>query len=159
MHATGNDSGKYICHISDGVEEWIADVVIDRPKFIVEVRETFALVNDLTILTYDIFTSLPVNIRIKKEDQFYEPTEVNNTIVSFQIDKTSFQDTGTYVCIATNILGQGSSSNTLHIGELPVILVRETSYKAQRTTDVTFHCDISNFTKVEWEKRQEIPFL
>lgn len=38
--------------------------------------------------------------------------------------------------------------------ELPVILVKETSYTAQRTTDVTLHCDISKFTnlKVEWGK-------
>ncbi|VDH98908.1 Hypothetical predicted protein [Mytilus galloprovincialis] len=159
MNSDENNRGKYICHLSDGIEERIADVFLDCPKISVDEKKILAAANEKKSLNYYISTSLPaVKSLIKnqnEEEDILMPTDENDGFMSLEIQSTCLNDKGTYVCTATNSLGTGRASTELYVGERPVIEVSEMSYITQRQQSVTLLCEVSSdlpLTKLLWEK-------
>lgn len=81
----------------------------------------YTLPGEKKILKFYIKSVLTVNKRFQKQkdDVITEdvlPTEEGDTYMSYTIDKTVVEDTGTYICTVSNSLGTKRLSTRLYVG-------------------------------------------
>ncbi|XP_052077356.1 uncharacterized protein LOC127715361 [Mytilus californianus] len=158
MNSNTDDTGKYICLLSNGVEQMITSIVIDSPDVVPEEKNIYTLPGETKTLKYYIKSTLAVRKLLQKQKDDVNtddviPTEEEDTYMSYTIDQTVVEDAGTYICIVSNSLGTKRLSTRLYVGERPEIITRQTSFNIPWGKDVILHSEVHcALTKLAWEK-------
>ncbi|CAC5422111.1 unnamed protein product [Mytilus coruscus] len=158
MNSNADDTGKYICLLSNGVEQMITSIVIDSPDVVPEEKKIYTLPGEKKTLKYYIKSTLTVRKRLQKQKDDVniddvKPSEEEDTYMSYTIDKTVVEDTGKYICTVSNSLGTKRLSTRLYVGERPEIITRQTSFNISEGKDVILHSEVHcALTKLVWEK-------
>lgn len=84
-------------------------------------KNIYTLPGEKKTLEYYIKSTLGVNKKFQKQKDDVNsdniiPTEEGDTYLSYTIDQTVVEDTGTYICTVTNSLGTKRLSTRLYVG-------------------------------------------
>lgn len=154
LKANGNDTGKYICYVSNGVEETIIAVQIDKPQLTADKDAIYTTPSQKTSLKFNLESTLPVKVGLESEKEVVNIMAIRSErSLTYTFDDRNEDDTGTFTCIVSNCLGEERAAVKLIVGVPPECTMSEESKTATIGETLTFNCTVrskSPVTHVTW---------
>ncbi|XP_068126600.1 roundabout homolog 1 isoform X5 [Hyperolius riggenbachi] len=153
------DAGKYVCVGTNMVGERDSEVaeltVLERPSFVKRPGNMAVTVDDSVEFKCEVQGDPIPTVRWRKDDGDLPKTryEIRDDH-TLKIRKVTASDTGSYTCIAENMVGKTEASAVLTVQEPPNFVVRPRDHVVALGRTVTFQCEATGNPQpaIFWQK-------